>query len=145
MANTLATTPPPEWVASFCEEYVWFLFDTGRWTVRAGIVLGILLAVSVIVAAFRKPPPGADGVRATVAMPTLDAIKGFLQALTSAPTWLALFGGGILLLWLAGAAMPDICKPAATDRTAPRTERSQQPQGNAQVPAGNQTTNAQGG
>jgi hypothetical protein len=36
-------------------------------------------------------------------------MKGFLQAPSADPTWLALFGAGILLLWLAGSGAPEHC------------------------------------
>jgi hypothetical protein len=152
MANNLAAAAP-EWAADFCKDYVSFLFTTGKWTLIAGILLGVLLAVAAViaamVAAFRKPaaPAGAVKAAAAAASPIqiLEAMKAFLQALSSAPTWLALFGGGILLLWLAGAATPEICKPGGAERSGQQTERQRQtPPGNDQYPAGNQSTNAQG-
>ena len=123
MTNTTATPAP--WIADFCNDYTPFLFGMGKLTLFVGLVLGVALALAAIVAEFRKKSGGAGNLAAPAAGGVLDAAKGFLQALSSAPTWLALFGGGILLLWLAGNSVPDICKPATPQapqtRTGPQT------------------------
>lgn len=130
--------PPAAWIADFCSDYTPFLFSAGKLALIAGIILGIALALAAIVAELRKKPAGASGN--LVAPPAvLDAVKGFIQALSSAPTWLALFGGGILLLWLAGNSVPDICKPpepaaVQTQTTAPA--QGQAGSGPAPAPAG---------
>lgn len=121
------TTPvaPPAWIAGFCNDYTPFLFSAGKLTLIAGILLGIALAAAAIIVSLRKKPAGGG---ANLAPPSpsavLDAVKGFIQALSSMPTWLALFGGGILLLWLAGNSVPDICKPP--ERQAPQTQTAPQ-------------------
>lgn len=116
----MRTTPPPAWANDFCRDYAPFLFSAGKWTLIAGILLGIALGIATIILLLRKKEGAADGIKAmNAATPVamLDAVKGFLQALSSAPTWLALFGGGVLLLWLAGNAIPEICKPQAAQCT----------------------------
>jgi hypothetical protein len=108
--NKTAPLPGPEWAIDFCRDYTLFLFGAGKWTLIAGILLGVALAVTTIVLLLMPKKEGAPGARTAVAAPAvLDAIKGFLQALSSAPTWLALFGGGVLLLWMAGNAIPERC------------------------------------
>ena len=108
--------PEPEWVRDFCSEYTPFLFDAGWWMIVLAIVLGVALAAAAVAAEWRKgtqptteavPAGGGSGAATAI----LEAAKGFIQALASAPTWLALFGGGVLLLWLAGNAIPDLCDP----------------------------------
>lgn len=118
---TIPVAPPAPWIADFCNAYTPFLFSAGKLTLFAGIVLGIALAIAAIIVALRKKPAGG-GANLAPAAPSavLDAVKGFLQALSGAPTWLALFGGGILLLWLAGNSVPDICKPPV--RQAPQEQ-----------------------
>ncbi|MDB5691460.1 MAG: hypothetical protein JWO81_523 [Alphaproteobacteria bacterium] len=109
-------------VNSFCHDYVYFLFHAGRAAVIATIVLGILLAAAAVVLAVRKPPVVANANLATaIANPTpvIDSIRAFIQAIASAPTWLALFGGGLLLLWMAGYAAPDYCKAPPPPPQAP--------------------------
>jgi hypothetical protein len=132
MSNSVAATAP--WVADFCQDYTPFLLTAGKLTLIAGIILGIALACAAILAEFRKKQGGAGNLVAPGAS-VLDAVKGFIQALSSAPTWLALFGGGILLLWLAGNSVPEICKPTPPAQTQPA------PQGQgATTPAETATT-----
>ena len=128
-ASSTAVAQKPAWIVQFCAEYTPFLFSAGKWMIVAGIVLGIVLAVANVYIALRPPAAGRDN-REGVVPPTavLDAIRGFIQALTSAPTWFALFGGGVLLLWMAGNAVPDICK--ATSSSSPGQARRD---GNTQV------------
>ena len=127
---------PAPWIADFCSDYTPFLFSAGKLALIAGIGLGILLALVAIAALvaelLKKKPAGGAGALVAPAAPAsvLDAVKGFLQALSSLPTWLALFGGGILLLWLAGSSVPDICKPPV-----PAAGQTQTP-APAPVPAG---------
>ncbi|HEX8222514.1 MAG TPA: hypothetical protein VF605_01710 [Allosphingosinicella sp.] len=129
----MTTTVAPAWIAEFCNDYTPFLFSAGKLTLIAGIILGILLAlvaVAALIAELRKKPaPGGAGklVAPASASSVLDAVKGFIQALSSMPTWLALFGGGILLLWLAGNSVPDICKPPVAP--APQTQTAAPGQG----------------
>ncbi|HYW14681.1 MAG TPA: hypothetical protein VE891_00815 [Allosphingosinicella sp.] len=119
---------PAPWIAEFCNDYTPLLFSVGKWTLIAGVILGIALALAAIVAQLRKDAAGGAGNFAPASPATvLDAIKGFILALSSAPTWLALFGGGILLLWLAGNSVPDICEPPT--RQAPQTQTAPQAQG----------------
>jgi hypothetical protein len=97
-----------------CENSVRFMIHAGAGTLVAGVLLGIALAVVTLVLALRRPVPAPESVETSSApTPTaiLDSIKGFLQALSAAPTWLALVGAGILLLWLAGVQI-DSCKAA---------------------------------
>ena len=129
MANSRSpSTNPPEWVVDFCKDYSQFLFGAGKWTLIAGIILGIALAIATVVLLLRKKDGAAENVRAANAVgatAVLDAVKGFLQALSSAPTWLALFGGGVLLLWMAGTAVPEICKPPAPSPSTKANQESQ--------------------
>jgi hypothetical protein len=117
-------TPMP-WAQSFCHQYIYFLFYVGGAAVIVGILLGIALAAAAVVIAIRKPPAAANmALAGEVANPTpvIDSIRAFIQAIAAAPTWLALFGGGLLLLWLAGFTTPDICKavsPAAAAAAHP--------------------------
>ena len=134
MSNT-AATPTPDWLIEFCSDYTPFLFSAGKWTIIAGILLGIAVAAAKVILAFRQPAGGNPALEAAASPALLDAIKGFIQALTSAPTWLALFGGGLLLLWMAGNAVPEICNPApkgAVNRQAPA--------GTAPAPQGSNST-----
>lgn len=110
----MSTANASQCASELCAEYAGFLFVAGKITMFVGIALGVSLAVAAVVVAFRKQPAAADGAEVGFAAPTavLDSIKGFIQAIASAPTWLALFAGGVLLLWMAGSVRPEWCKPA---------------------------------
>lgn len=114
MAMAGATASP---AATFCKDYIGFLFWAGQWTLGASILLGIALAAATVVMTLRKPVAVAAPRGGPAPVAALDAIKGFIQALSSAPTWLALFGGGLLLLWMAGHMMPEICPAAKSEQT----------------------------
>ncbi|PSJ40459.1 hypothetical protein [Allosphingosinicella deserti] len=106
-------------VGKFCDGYSDFLFNAGKWTLILSILLGILLAAAAVVSAWRQPAP-AVLPRGAAPGPTaiLDAIKSFIQALSTAPTWLALFGGGLLLLWMAATVVPQTCQPGRNQNHA---------------------------
>ena len=111
----MSTTASFNWVKR-CDTLADFLIFAGQAAIVAGVLLGIALAVVTLILALRRPAPAPDGiVRQAAPSPTavLDAIKGFLQALSAAPTWLALLGAGTLLLWLAGLQI-DSCKTSPT-------------------------------
>lgn len=113
MTTRPATWVPPEWATDYCKDYTLFLFSAGKWTLIAGVLLGVALAAATIYLLVRKAPPAEGGaLPAGAVSPTgiLEAAKAFLQALSSAPTWLALFGCGVLLLWLSSIAAPEACK-----------------------------------
>jgi hypothetical protein len=114
-ANREGIMTPMPWAQSFCHQYIYFLFYVGGAAVIVGILLGIALAAAAVIIAIRKPPvvSASTAVTEDIANPTpvIDSIRAFIQAIAAAPTWLALFGGGLLLLWLAGFTTPDICKP----------------------------------
>ena len=113
MTGNAAAWVPPEWARDFCKDYTLFLFSAGKWTIIAGIVLGAALALATILLLLRKPAGATEELPGAAAVgpgAILEAAKAFLQALSSAPPWLALFGAGILLLWLAGNTAPEACK-----------------------------------
>jgi hypothetical protein len=107
------TQPPvpiyrPTWANDLCDSYPVFLFYAGQWTLILAILLGTALAATGVVAALRNPAaavPGQEGRAPEI----LDTIKDFVQAIAGAPTWLALFAGGILLLWMAINTVPEQC------------------------------------
>ncbi|HEY5723345.1 MAG TPA: hypothetical protein VIT45_13585 [Allosphingosinicella sp.] len=117
--TTLPAPPPPEWVAAFCKDYTLFLFDWGRGILIVAVLLGAALAIAAVIVELRKKPAESGGNAELRAPPAptaiLDSLKAFIQALSSLPTWLALFGGGVLLLWMAGNVIPEICKPPAEE------------------------------
>ena len=109
LTGNTATWVPPEWARDFCKDYTLFLFGAGKWTLIAGVLLGIALAITTTILLLRKSSSTEQVGAAVTGTAILDAVRAFLQALSSAPTWLALFGAGVLMLWLAGYTRPEIC------------------------------------
>ena len=140
MTANASTWAPPEWARDFCKDYTLFLFNAGKWTLMAGILLGILLAVATVYLLVRKSPAVEEIAEAVPATGVLDAARVFLQALSSAPTWLALVGVGVLLLWLSGYTKPEACNapPQPCAQGCPPPQRSPaQPSRTPSPPPGN--------
>lgn len=45
----------------------------------------------------------------------VNALKGLIDSLSAAPTWLAVFAAGLIIVWVAGNTLPRICEPFADD------------------------------
>lgn len=93
----------------------------------AVVFLGAALVIGVVSAiiALDRPKPGFGSVRAADAQPIapiLEALKGLIEALGSAPAWFALFLAGIFLLWTAGEVYVDACKGPEVKVTRTITE-----------------------
>jgi hypothetical protein len=114
-------TARAKWIANYCRDYVLTLFDLGFYTLVAAAILGIAFAAAAVVVALRTPSVAPKGVAPATATPILDALKAFIQALASAPPWLALFGGGVLLLWMSGNTVPDYCRAPEPPPRAPQS------------------------
>ncbi len=102
----------PDWTG-MCGRLVEFLILGGKVAVFGGIFLGIGLAVVTLILALRRPQTGAEEAPLAAPSPTavLDAVKAFLQGLSSAPTWIAMLGIGILMLWVAGNQINECRRP----------------------------------
>lgn len=105
--------PDPAWVADFCDSYAPVAFNIGKWSMIAGLVLGAVLAIFAAVTTVVMPSAAKTATANSGAGPVLTALKGLIEALSNAPPWIALFGGGLALFWIAGTVQPDMCK---TDR-----------------------------
>jgi hypothetical protein len=119
-----------EWLAGFCNDYAPTLFDLGWWFVLAALIGGVLLAAVHVyrAATAPAPPPPGDEAGGAVGLPALaGALKELVEVFTKAPAWLALFGAGILLLWMAGNAAPDECLGRAGGQPAPKEESRPRP------------------
>lgn len=101
------------WQLEFCANYAPLLLSLGKWFVVAALIIGALLGAVRIINAYRQRENDPDeDVWARTPTPwqtIIAAIAGLVDSLTKAPTWLAMFGGGLLLLWMAGNAVPQFC------------------------------------
>lgn len=144
-AITNATTGA-EWRADLCQRYAILLLEYGRWFLLAGLIIGTIGAAVLVIRSFTATDAGGDegGGGAPAITAIIEALKGLVEAFAKAPTWLALFGGGALLMWMAGSAISSSCaietelsgngSGASADQSSPEA-------GNA---AGNATDNSSG-
>jgi hypothetical protein len=103
--------PLPAWTLPFCEAYGPSILTLAKTFLWAGLLFALVAAVAEAVAAFKAggqsqltTRDAAPGVPAIV-----DALKGLLEALKGANVWLALVVLGLLLMWMAGNAVPTFC------------------------------------
>jgi len=122
-ANIIKAASPPadtartEWMTGFCGDYGPAMFTLGWWFVVAAFIGGALLALVQVYRAATAGAPTGQGNEGGggLGLPALaGALKELIEIFTKAPTWLALFGAGVLLLWMAGNAVPDQCLDSST-------------------------------
>lgn len=130
MANNViaSAVAAQDWQASFCDRYALLLLAYGRWFLLAALLIGAAGAAVVVFRTLYPPKPDAGGKSgddeaggATALQTIIDAVKGLVDAFAKAPTWLAMFGGGVLLLWMAGDAVPSYCLAPQANTTRPQT------------------------
>ena len=105
---------------TFCEDYIGVagsVLDLAYWFVVAALVLGIAYGIAEL---FKKPQVPGPKVQSSL-KDLIDALKGLIQAVASAPAWIALFAFGLVLFW-AAASIPPECEdemnqPYATAKT----------------------------
>lgn len=132
------------WIAQFCNDYGPLMVWLAKLFIYVGLIAGAFMAAAEVYKLYRearaiKPPGDADDARvAAAAAPVGEIIKSLVGLLTGAKAWLALTILGVLLLWLAGNAIPEICTPpAAPNAVRPGTQQPTvvppaQPPGNGQ-------------
>ena len=96
--------------SGFCSNLIEYAF----WLAIAFLVASLLIGMFSAILAFRadKPKFGTTRTEAVPGItPLLEALKGIIEALGSAPAWFALFLAGIFLFWMAGEVYVESCKP----------------------------------
>lgn len=128
---------------AFCSRYATLTLDYAGWFLLLALVIGLAGAVVGFINSLRTPAPPPTGKNeaggGTLAT-TIDAIRAMVEAFSKAPVWIAMLGGGILLLWMAGNAgacsgiLDRQYDQAGTSRSAP----SHAANNNAGAPASNE-------
>lgn len=93
------------------------LLDLVIWLAIAFLAAALIIGVISAIIAFWSPKPTFGTARtadATAITPLLEALKGIIEAIGSAPAGFALFLAGTFLLWMAGDVYVDSCKPPET-------------------------------
>lgn len=121
---------------TFCEDYVAVagsLLDLAYGFVLAALVAGIVYAGVEIYKKSKAPPPPGDRVAQSSLKDLIDALKGLIQALASAPAWIALFAFGLVLYAGAGMLVPETCEEEMNEsyaRAETDAERTSKPAAN---------------
>lgn len=101
------------------------LLDLSGWLAIAFLVAALVIGIISAIKAFRSDKPSFGTTRAAGApaiAPLLEALKGVIEALGSAPAWFALFLAGIFLFWMTGETYSNACKPVAPIGTSSTTK-----------------------
>jgi hypothetical protein len=141
MTNNMADTAPAlaGWQSAFCDRYAILLLEYGRWFLLAALIIGIVGAIAAVYLSLKTPPAGGDEGGGSALTSTIDAIKGLIESFSKAPTWLAMLGGALLLLWMAGNSVPDYCvAPGAGSGSNESAPADANGSGNASGEAGNE-------
>lgn len=136
MATPYKPVEPKSWLDPLCSDYVTIAGDlasVASYAIYGALGLGVLMALAALV---RGPAEDNKGGNVRALAPNAGAasaifagLKDFVAAISAAPAWIALFGGGVLLFWMSGYAVPSYCQPPA-----PASDRAQtlNPSGNGQ-------------
>ena len=137
MANNTA------WIAQFCNGYAPLMVSLAKLFIYVGLVAGVIMAAAEVYKLYRearaiRPPVDGDQSKETLGTPAAgEVIKNLVGLLTGAKAWLALVILGVLLLWLAGNSIPEICKPQCAGQCPPPVRTPPPPAGTPQSPPGN--------
>ena len=101
-------------MAAFCQSYIGHALTLTQLSIGfllVSLVTAGAMAIAEVLAKFR--PVASDqvvsGAQAKTVQTLIDALKGLVTALASAPIWLALFAVGIVLFWVPGSAVAELC------------------------------------
>jgi hypothetical protein len=88
-----------------------FLAEAFLWAALIVALLGAIADIAVKLWALLHKPASSDKAN-LVADPGafITALKGLIDSLANAPAWIAMFLGGVALIWAAGSLAPAICK-----------------------------------
>lgn len=102
-------------IADYCLRWIDHFLSITSWIIIGAGVLGAVMALVEIYVKWQlakiAPAPPAEGDEAGGGTPVLEALKGLVEAMAKAPSWIALFIAGIALLWITSSFVPGICRP----------------------------------
>lgn len=127
---------------TFCREYVELAGDLAglaKIFLIAALVLGIAYGFVEVLKRYQETPAVRAGVapNTTAIKEIAEAIKGLVEALAKAPVWLALFGVGLMIFWVAGSAIPAMCEKAANELYESTSQQVDEHSNNVSANSGN--------
>ena len=101
-------------MATFCQSYIGHALTLTQLSIGfllVSLVAAAAMAIAEVIAKFRTAASVRTdaGTQAKTVQTLIDALKGLVTALASAPVWLALFAVGIMLFWVPGSAVSGLC------------------------------------
>ena len=131
----------------FCSRYATLTLDYAGWFLLLALLIGLAGAVVGFINSLRTktspPPAGANEAGGGALATTIDAIRAMVEAFSKAPVWIAMLGGGILLLWMAGNA--GACAGTLDQRNDQANTSRSTPSNSTSQGAGAPTSNEAGG
>jgi hypothetical protein len=113
MVNAAAASQA--WHDPFCSRYAILMFEYGRWFLLAALIIGTIGAVAVIVKLFSSKPEGDETGGGNMLQSSIAAFTALIDSLAKAPTWIAMVGAGLVLMWMSGHALPTFCEGTQAD------------------------------
>lgn len=111
-----AAAAQAEWQADFCSRYAHLLFEYGRWFLLAALIVGTLSALAAVVRMF-LPAEEEGESGGSILGTSVAALTALIDSLAKAPTWIAMLGAALALMWMSGHSQPRFC-PGSQDLTA---------------------------
>lgn len=107
-------------ITDFCTNHLGSLLAIGKWFLWLSLAAAVFSQLVLWFATIREALAGKQGATINESVPAsagidkiLEAAKGLVEALTKAPTWLAMFLCGLALVWLSLSQLDGRCAPAA--------------------------------
>lgn len=110
-------------LTEFCTDHLDGLLTIGKWFLWLSLAVAVFSQLVLWFATIRKALAGQQGANINESVPVtadatgidkiLEAAQGLVEALSNAPTWLAMFLCGLALVWLSLSQLDGTCAAAA--------------------------------
>jgi hypothetical protein len=129
MVEVASTKPAPPWLTDFCADYAPTMLSLAQLFIWTGLLFALVSAMAEALLTIRQSKGGITPAGEPPSGPAviLAALKDLLLALAGVKAWLALVILGVLLLWMAGNAVPNFCATTAATPSSKQVPGPAQP------------------